>query len=63
MEGAEQSKVRVSFDYYPDEPDADDDTGMAEGEYLELIERIGELGGDNPTVEKIGPPPFDQESS
>jgi hypothetical protein len=52
---SDQTKVRVSFDYYPDEPDLDDETGMSTEEFEDLMDKLGQLGADNPEVKKIGP--------
>jgi hypothetical protein len=52
---SDQTKVRVSFDYYPDEPDPADPTGMSEDEYNALIEKLGALGADGVQIEKVGP--------
>jgi hypothetical protein len=53
MTDAEQTKVRVSFDYYPDDPDPDDPTGMTEEAHQELMDELAALGADNPTIEKV----------
>jgi hypothetical protein len=46
-------KVRVSFDYYPDEPDEGDRTGMSEEEYLRLHDKLMGLGADDVTIERV----------
>jgi hypothetical protein len=46
-------KVRVSFDYYPDDPDPDDSTGMSEAEHEALMNKVMSLGGDDMQVEKV----------
>jgi hypothetical protein len=51
----DQTKVRVSFDYYPENPDPDDETGMSEEEYEALMDKLGALGADNPEFKKVGP--------
>jgi hypothetical protein len=43
--------VRVSFDYYPDEPE-DVATGMSEEEYERLIGELLALGADNIEIDK-----------
>ena len=52
---SDQTKVRVSFDYYPEDPDPDDETGMSTEEFDRLMEQLGELGADAPDVRKVGP--------
>jgi hypothetical protein len=47
------SKVRVTFDYYPDEPDDQDATGMSDHEYEALTQGLVDLGADNITTEVI----------
>lgn len=51
----DQTKVRISFDYYPDEPDPDDSTGMSEDEHIDLMEKLSALGADGIEIEKVGP--------
>lgn len=46
-------KVKVSFDYYPDEPDPEDPTGMSEDEHNDLMQKVMELGADNIEIEKV----------
>lgn len=48
-------KVKVSFDYYPDEPDPDDETGMSEDEYDDLMRKVIELGGGDIQFKKVSP--------
>lgn len=45
-------KVRVSFDFYPDEPDPDDETGMSDEEHLALMDHLAQLGADNVEIER-----------
>jgi hypothetical protein len=47
-------KVRVEFDYYPDDPDPGDETGMSEDEFIDLTDRISQLGGDNLSAKRVG---------
>lgn len=47
-------KVRVSFDYYPGDPDPTDPTGMTEEEHEDLMDKLGQLGADNPEVKLVG---------
>lgn len=48
-------KVKVSFDYYPDEPDPDDETGMSEDEFNDMMEKVLALGGDDIQIQKVSP--------
>ena len=48
--------VRVTFDYYPDDPDDSDSTGMSEDEFVELNDKLAQLGADNVTVERQDEP-------
>lgn len=45
--------IRVTFDYYPDEPDDTDPTGMSEAEYDQLTDALSALGADHVTVAKV----------
>ena len=45
--------MHVEFDYYPDDPDPDDESGMSEDEFVELTDRIAQLGGDNLSAKKV----------
>lgn len=45
-------RVTVTFDYYPEDPDDEDPSGMAEDEYTDLMDKITSIGGDNPTVSR-----------
>jgi len=47
-----QTKVRVSFDYYPSDPDPDDSTGMSEAEYIQLNNQLAMLGADDVEIER-----------
>jgi len=38
--------VTVTFKYEPDEPDADDSTGMSKEEFSQLTEQLAALGAD-----------------
>jgi hypothetical protein len=49
----EQTKVHVSFDYYPDEPDPSSPVGMSEDEYNSFFQRVMELGGDEIMISKV----------
>ena len=46
-------KVRVVFDYYPDEPDLDDRMGMSEAEFDRLHEAVSEAGGIDLAVQRL----------
>lgn len=46
------TKVRISFDYVPDEPDGEDSTGMSEPEYVRLQDALIDLGADNVEINK-----------
>lgn len=48
----EPMKVRVSFDYYPEQPDPDDETGMSEEEHVDLMDKLAALGADDVQMEK-----------
>ena len=54
MNAQEQPKVRVSFDYCPDEPDPDDSSGLSEDEYMRLMDQLQELGAENVSFERQG---------
>ena len=49
-------KVRVTFDYVPDDPadvDEEDPSGLAEAAFVELGDQIANLGGENITCEAV----------
>jgi hypothetical protein len=46
-------KVRVSFDYQPDEGDPDDATGLTADEHLELSQALAALGAENIEMERV----------
>lgn len=46
-------KVRVSFDYYPDDPDPDDSTGLSSEEHEDLMGKLMQLGADDVQIEKV----------
>lgn len=51
MPSDQSDSVRVTFDYYPDEPDPADHSGMSEDEFLRLHNALAELGADNVKIE------------
>jgi hypothetical protein len=51
-----QTKVIVSFDFYPDDPDPDDPTGMGEEEFEQLTRNLSDLGADNIEFEVVKQP-------
>jgi hypothetical protein len=48
----EPNRVRISFDYYPENPDPEDPTGMSNDEYDTVMDILSQLGADNPTIER-----------
>jgi hypothetical protein len=46
-------KVQIKFDFYPDEPDPNDDTGMSADEHDRVIEQLMALGADSIEIEKV----------
>lgn len=50
---SDQTKVIVSFDYYPDDPDPKNVTGMGEEEYDDLMTKLASLGADNVDFEVV----------
>lgn len=45
--------VRVTFKFDPDEVDEDDETGMTEGEFDQLIDAVAGLGGYDVEAERV----------
>lgn len=45
-------RVKVSFDFEPENPDDDDSTGMEVAEYETLTEGLMELGATNIQISK-----------
>jgi hypothetical protein len=46
------STVKVTFKYEPDSPDEEDDTGMTEEEYEQLMDQLAALGGYDVEISK-----------
>lgn len=51
----DQTKVRVCFDYYPEQPDPDDPTGMSEEEHVDLMDKLMALGADEIEAKRVTP--------
>lgn len=47
-------KVKVTFEYEPEEPDEGDRSGMSEEEFMRLMDDLMALGANDIEIEKIG---------
>lgn len=45
--------VRLVLEYFPDEPDPDDRTGMSEAEYIRLMDQLSQLGLEVVSIERL----------